>query len=201
MLTFGFVSAASSNSLTSLVTRVLMPPHKPLSDEIASSSDDSGAASSSAGASFVSIRPLMDAANGLALSIILSAPFSFDAATIFMAFVILAVDWTAFIRRPMALMDGISSPPACDGAQRGSCRDLGDSCAPAELACRAARQLGLAPRRGAFPGQVPAPGAPSASDEGVGTAPAPLQGLGAAWVAHRRACETTKAPYFLEHLR
>ena len=63
MLTFGFVSAASSNSLTSLVTRVLMPPHKPLSDEIASSSDDSGAASSSAGASFVSIRPLMDAAN------------------------------------------------------------------------------------------------------------------------------------------
>jgi hypothetical protein len=78
-----------------------------LSDEIASSSGFLVGSSSGPGVSFDSISPLMELANGRACSIILSAPFSLDAATIFMALVILAVDRTDFIRMPIALMDGM----------------------------------------------------------------------------------------------
>lgn len=92
-----------------MTTRELMPPHRPLSDEIAISSELSGASvSSSPGVSLGSIRELMDAANGRAVSIRLSAPFSFDAATIFIAFVIFAVPETDFSRIPMALMEGMA---------------------------------------------------------------------------------------------
>ena len=78
-----------------------------MSDEIASSSGLVVGSSSAPGVSFDSISPLMELANGRACSIILSAPFSLDAATIFMALVIFAVDRTDFIRIPIALMDGM----------------------------------------------------------------------------------------------
>jgi len=71
--------------------------------------------SSSVGVSLGSIRLLIDAANGRAVSIFLSAPFSFDAATIFMALVIFAVPETDFSRMPMALMDGMAAEGTCAG--------------------------------------------------------------------------------------
>ena len=90
-----------------------------LSDEIASSSEFFDGSSSSPGVSFDSISPLIELANGRACSIIFSAPFNLDAATIFMALVILAVDKTDFIRRPIALMDGMVHQPATNGRARG----------------------------------------------------------------------------------
>ena len=89
-----------------------------LSDEIASSSEFFDGSSPSPGVSFDSISPLIELANGRACSIIFSAPFSLDAATIFMALVILAVDKTDFIRRPIALMDGMVHQPATNRRAR-----------------------------------------------------------------------------------
>ena len=83
-----------------------------MSDEIASSSGFDDGSSSAPGVSFDSISPLIELANGRACSIIFSAPFSLDAATIFMALVILAVDRTDFIRMPIALIDGMVHQPA-----------------------------------------------------------------------------------------
>ena len=106
--------------------QVLTPHHahaqctwRTLSDEIASSSEFFDGSSPSPGVSFDSISPLIELANGRACSIIFSAPFSLDAATIFMALVILAVDKTDFIRRPIALMDGMVHQPATNGRSRG----------------------------------------------------------------------------------
>ena len=93
------LSAASIWSLTSLTTRELMPPHRPLSEDTASVSSDSGLVSSSSeGVRIESISVRVDCANGRAASIMRSAVLSFAAATIFIAFVIFAVEVVDLIR-------------------------------------------------------------------------------------------------------
>ena len=84
-----------------------MPPHRPLSDETASSALISGGGSSSLGVRYVPISSLIENAKGRAARIFVSAPRSLDAATIFMALVIFAVDVTALSRSESDFREGM----------------------------------------------------------------------------------------------
>merc|ERR1712113_82717 len=102
-------SAPSTACFDALTTRELIPPHRPLSEEMARTTEELGFASSSLGERNGIIRSCTDFAKGRAAFIVFSAERSFEAATIFIALVIFAVEVTPFSRFARSFTDGIAA--------------------------------------------------------------------------------------------
>ena len=103
-----FPTYASIPSLTSFAIFELTPPQRPLSDEMARASTVEDVSSSSLTPMWGIIRLCTDAANGRAFAMSVSAFLSLEAATIFIALVILEVEVTDLRRLPMSLTDGMA---------------------------------------------------------------------------------------------